>query len=115
MNKDKNPFSSLANEIFDFESRQGLAMIRPEIAKRLTEEYKKGQAQQTAETARQFGKTATMSTPPQSDWTAEDLANQKRVADDIERALERHYAWMVVWVCVAGAALGVAIHFLSTP
>ena len=51
--------------------------------------------------------------PPQDDWTAEDLANQKRVANDIERALERHYAWMVVWVAVAGIALGVAIHFLG--
>jgi len=55
------------------------------------------------------------SRPPHDDWSAEDLANQKRVADDIERALERHYAWMVVWVCVVGIAVGVAIHFLSTP
>ena len=55
--------------------------------------------------------------PPQDDWSAEDLANQKRVADDVERALERHYAWMVVWVCVVGIALtlGVAIHFLARP
>jgi len=55
------------------------------------------------------------STPPESDWSAEDLANQRRVAEDVERALERHYAWMVVWVAVAGIALGVAIHFLSKP
>jgi hypothetical protein len=51
--------------------------------------------------------------PPQDDWSAEDLANQKRVADDVERALERHYAWMVIWVCVFGIAVGVAIHFLG--
>ena len=53
--------------------------------------------------------------PPHDDWSAEDLANQKRVADDVERALERHYSLMVIWVCVVGIALGVAIHFLSTP
>ncbi len=53
--------------------------------------------------------------PNNDDWTAEDLANQKRVADEVERALERHYAWMVVWICVVGIAVGVAIHFLSTP
>ena len=55
------------------------------------------------------------STPPEDEWSAEDLANQKRVAEDVERALERHYSLMVIWVCVAGIALGVAIHFLSTP
>jgi hypothetical protein len=53
--------------------------------------------------------------PPQDDWSAEDLANQRRVADDIERALERHYTWMVVWVAVVGILLAIAIHFLSTP
>jgi hypothetical protein len=53
--------------------------------------------------------------PNNDDWSAEDLANQRRIADEVERALERHYSWMVVWVCVVGVALGVAIHFLSTP
>ena len=53
--------------------------------------------------------------PDEQEWTAEDLANQKRVADDIERALERHYVKMVIWVAVVGIALAVAIHFLSTP
>jgi hypothetical protein len=53
--------------------------------------------------------------PPEDEWTAEDLANQKRVAEDVQRALERHYSLMVIWVAVVGIALGVAIHFLSKP
>ena len=53
--------------------------------------------------------------PPQDDWSAEDLANQKRTAENIERALERHYILMVVWIGVVGIALAVAIHFLSKP
>lgn len=53
--------------------------------------------------------------PPEDEWTAEDLANQKRVADDIERALERHYVKMVLAIGAVGVLLGVAIHFLSTP
>ena len=53
--------------------------------------------------------------PPEDDWSAEDLANQRRVAEDVERALERHYSLMVIWVAVVGILLAVAIHFLSTP
>ena len=53
--------------------------------------------------------------PPEDDWSAKDLANQRRVAEDVERALERHYSLMVIWVCVAGIAIAAAIHFLSTP
>lgn len=53
--------------------------------------------------------------PPEDEWSAEDLANQRRVTADIERALERHYIKMVIWVAVVGILLGVAIRFLSTP
>ena len=53
--------------------------------------------------------------PPEDEWSAEDLANQRRVAKDVERALERHYSLMVIWVDVVGILLAVAIHFLSTP
>jgi hypothetical protein len=81
---------------FDFDSRPGIAVVRADVAKDIARACK-------------------APTPPEEDWTAEDLANQKRVADDVERALERHYAWMVIWVCVFGIAVGVAIHFLSTP
>ena len=53
--------------------------------------------------------------PPEDEWSAEDIANERRVAEDVERALERHYSLMVIWVGVVGIALAVAIHFLSTP
>ena len=53
--------------------------------------------------------------PPEDDWTAEDLANQRRVAEDVERALERHYIKMVLAVGAVGILLGIAIHFLSKP
>ena len=53
--------------------------------------------------------------PPEDDWTAEDLANQRRVAADVQRALERHYIKMVLAVGAVGILLGIAIHFLSKP
>ena len=53
--------------------------------------------------------------PDEDEWTAEDIANERRVAADVERALERHYSLMVIWVGVVGILLAVAIHFLSTP
>ena len=53
--------------------------------------------------------------PPEDDWTAEDLANQRRVAEDVERALERHCIKMVLAIGAVGILLAVAIHFLSTP
>ena len=63
-----------------------------------------------------FDQNHTMTShPPEDEWSAEDLANQRRVAEDVERALERHYSLMVIWVCVAGIAIAAAIHFLSTP
>ena len=55
------------------------------------------------------------STPPESEWTAEDLANQRRVADDVERAIHRMHTLMLVAIIATGAVLAVAIHFLSTP
>jgi hypothetical protein len=53
--------------------------------------------------------------PPQDDWSAEDLANQRRIAAEIERQIERMHIRMAVAVGLAGALLAVAIHFLSTP
>jgi hypothetical protein len=53
--------------------------------------------------------------PPQDDWSAEDLANHRRVTEDIERALERMHIKMVLAVALVGILLAVAIHFLSTP
>ena len=53
--------------------------------------------------------------PPEDDWTAEDLANQRRVAEDVERALERLCIKMVLAIGAVGILLAVALHFLSTP
>ena len=55
------------------------------------------------------------STPPENEWTAEDLANQRRVADEVEKAIARMHLRMLVAILAAGAILAVAIHFLSTP
>jgi hypothetical protein len=55
------------------------------------------------------------STPPENEWTAEDLANQRRVADEVEKAIARMHLRMLVAILATGAALAVAIHFLSTP
>ena len=53
--------------------------------------------------------------PPEDEWSAEDLANQRRVAADVQRALERHCIKMVLAIGAVGILLAVAIHFLSTP
>jgi hypothetical protein len=55
------------------------------------------------------------STPPENEWTAEDLANQKRVADEVEKIIVWMHLRMLVGILAAGAILAVAIHFLSTP
>lgn len=55
------------------------------------------------------------STPPENEWTAEDLANQRRVADEVEKAIHRMHLRMLVGILATGAILAVAIHFLSTP
>ena len=53
------------------------------------------------------------STPPESEWTAEDLANQRRVDADINKALERMYIRMVLSIAAVAALLATAIHFLG--
>jgi hypothetical protein len=53
--------------------------------------------------------------PPQDDWTAEDLANQRRISDEIEKAIAKMHMRMLVAVLATGAVMAVAIHFLSTP
>jgi hypothetical protein len=51
--------------------------------------------------------------PPEDDWTAEDLANHRRVSDEIERQIHRMHMRMLAAVLAIGAALAVAIHFLG--
>jgi hypothetical protein len=53
--------------------------------------------------------------PPEDEWTAEDLANQRRISDEIEKSIHRMHLRMLVAVLAIGAALAVAIHFLSRP
>ena len=53
--------------------------------------------------------------PPQDDWSAEDLANQRRVDADINKALERMYIRMVLSIAAVAALLATAIHVLGKP
>jgi hypothetical protein len=53
--------------------------------------------------------------PPEDDYTAEDIANQRRVAEEVEKAIERMQLKMGLAVALVGILLAVAIHFLSTP
>jgi len=53
--------------------------------------------------------------PPEDEWTAEDIANQRRTEDEIQRALERMHIKMVLAVAAVGILMAVAIHFLSAP
>ena len=59
--------------------------------------------------------TTMTSHPPEDEWTAEDLANQRRVTDEIEKSIHRMHMRMLAAVLAVGAALAVAIHFLSAP
>lgn len=110
------------NRVFDFKTRPGLALVRPEIAKRLSAACKPpkepiinhgvrpGVASVRKDVAEALAKAAT---PPQSDWTADDIENQNRVAAEVERALDKMYVRMILWIAATGIALGVAIHFLG--
>jgi len=53
--------------------------------------------------------------PDEDEYTAEDLANQRRIADEVERQIERMQLKMGLAVALVGALLAVAIHFLSAP
>ena len=93
------------DEVFDFESHPGIAVVRPEVAKQISEGLKNQRAQQIAD----------MATPPESRWAAEDIENQRRTAAEVERQIERMHIKMVMAVGAVGILLAVAIHFLSTP
>ena len=53
--------------------------------------------------------------PNNDEWTAEDLANHRRISDEIEKSIHRMHMRMLAAVLAIGAALAVAIHFLSAP
>ncbi len=61
-------------------------------------------------------KHTTMTSHPNNDeWTAEDLANQRRVTDEIEKSIHRMHLRMLAAVLAVGALMAVAIHFLGKP
>jgi hypothetical protein len=53
--------------------------------------------------------------PNPDEWTADDINNQRRISDEIEKAIARMHLRMLVAILATGALLAVAIHFLSTP
>jgi len=53
--------------------------------------------------------------PNNDEWTAEDIANQRRVSEEIERQIHRMHMRMLVTMLAIGALLAVAIHFLGKP
>jgi hypothetical protein len=53
--------------------------------------------------------------PDEQTWTVDDINNQRRISDEIERQIHRMHMRMLVAVLAVGAALAVAIHFLSAP
>lgn len=53
--------------------------------------------------------------PDEDTWTAEDIANERRVAADVHRSLEWMHIKMVAAIGAVGVLLAVAIHFLSKP
>lgn len=55
-----NPYAERMHRTFDFESHPGIAVVRPEVAKRISEGLEMQRAQQIAD----------MATPPEDDWTA---------------------------------------------
>ena len=59
--------------------------------------------------------TTMTSHPNDDEWTAEDLANQRRISDEIEKSIHRMHMRMLVAMLAVGALLAVAIHFLGKP
>ena len=53
--------------------------------------------------------------PPEDEWTAEDIANERRIAADVEKAIERMHIRIGLAVLLVGAIIAAAIHFLGKP
>jgi hypothetical protein len=53
--------------------------------------------------------------PNNDEWTAEDLANQRRISDEIEKSIHRMHMRMLVAMLAVGALLAAAIYFLGKP
>ncbi len=59
--------------------------------------------------------TAMKSYPDEQTWTVDDINNQRRISDEIEKSIHRMHLRMLAAVLAVGALMAVAIHFLSTP
>ncbi len=59
--------------------------------------------------------TSMKSYPDEQTWTVDDINNQRRISDEIEKSIHRMHMRMLAAMLAIGAALAVAIHFLSTP
>ena len=53
--------------------------------------------------------------PPYDRQTPADIENQRRIAAEVERQIERMHIKMVLAIGAVGILLAVAIHFLSKP
>jgi hypothetical protein len=53
--------------------------------------------------------------PNNDEWTAEDINNQRRISEEIEKSIHRMHMRMLAAMLAIGALLAVAIHFLGKP
>jgi hypothetical protein len=59
--------------------------------------------------------TSMKSYPDEQTWTVDDINNQRRISDEIEKSIHRMHMRMLAVMLAIGAALAATIHFLSTP
>jgi hypothetical protein len=59
--------------------------------------------------------TSMKSYPDEQTWTVDDINNQRRISEEIEKSIHRMHMRMLVAMLAIGAALAVAIHFLGKP
>jgi hypothetical protein len=59
--------------------------------------------------------TSMKSYPDEQTWTVDDINNQRRISDEIEKSIHRMHLRMLAAVLAVGALLAVAIHFLGKP
>ncbi len=59
--------------------------------------------------------TIMKSYPDEQTWTVDDINNQRRISDEIEKSIHRMHLRMLAAMLAVGALLAVAIHFLGKP
>jgi len=53
--------------------------------------------------------------PDEQTWTVDDINNQRRISEEIEKSIHRMHMRMLAAMLAIGALLAVAIHFLGKP